>query len=619
MKKFLILSAMIAGMGITANSATINFSYANDDNVDIYGKSAKQIYDVAMMINNPALKGSKINKIQAYITSPECSDSCAVWMTKELTLDKKVNVPDIMAVNVTPVEGNFGGYPAGLLELTLSEPYEYNGEPLYIGYSLRVSNLQNDAEKYPILVSEGVNENGFFLHTEKTNLKWASQSANLNCVAVINVEIEGNFPENSLVISSVPDIIAATNESYNILANVINTGTSTVNSVGYTYSVDGETFNGTYDLPVALVNNPAITTTIEVPCEGLSETGKYVIDLKITEVNGSANEAEMAQTTTNLYLLPQRLVSRPLVEEYTGLGCGWCPRGYTGMEEISKLYGDDVVIMCYHNTFFGPDAMSISNNNPVGATSAPTATINRGSIIDPYFGTSDEFFGINYDVKAAMEQQALCDIEVIDFTVDGDQMTVSTNSIFATDLSGVNYRVGYVLTANNLSDPKWAQSNYFSGSSQYKGTPLEWWYAQDSYVYGLIFNDVVVNMKGMSGNQNTALPSEITFGEYYPMEFTLQCANIKNSVGNELPFDLNEAVINVFIIDADNNKILNANKKRIGGESGIAINKAENASVVETVYYDMAGRKISNPSNGIYVKVEKMNDGTTRNSKTIIR
>lgn len=617
MKKKLYLTSIIAAVSLSAfaQTSTITYSYANDD-VVAYGLSARQRYDVAMKINNPTLAGTKVKKINAYLTAVEGMGECSVWLTSELSLSSGNNVANIGSYEVTPVTSQYAGYEVGLLTFTLDEPYEYDGGELYVGYSVNIEEASTSYQKSPILLSNVANSDGFFLHGTRTPLKWTDYSERAGGIAVISVELEGNFPESSLSFSSISDISAAVDKPFSVTTKVVNAGSQPASTIGYSYTVNGQTFNKTLELETPVINNPASEASVSFICDPINELGNYDFSITIESVNGVANMSEHATATCSLGVLPFQIKTRPLVEEFTGLWCGYCPRGFTGMELIGEMYGDDVVIICYHND----DGMAVTNTYPVSVSGFPSASINRNGVIDPYYGSGNKDFGINDNVKQAMETVATGDINIGEVVYNDDNtLTVSTQATFSKDIPNANYRIGYVLTANGLSDPSWGQANYFKGQTSLIGTALEFWVNQGSYVYGLVYNDVALNVEGMKGVNNT-LPKEIKFGEVYENEFTIKCQEIKNLKKQDIPFELDNAVLNFFIINNSTNRIINANKLHLG-ESGVKTidRDSSDATVVGTEYYDINGRRINQPANGLFIKVDKLSDGNIKTSKVIVK
>ncbi len=62
--------------------------------------------------------------------------------------------------------------------------------------------------------------------------------------------------------------------------------------------------------------------------------------------------------------------------------------------------------------------------------------------------------------------------------------------------------------------------------------------------------------------------------------------------------------------------MLNAAKAKVGNT---AVNEigSDNKEVASTMYFDLMGRMVSNPGNGIYVKVVRYTDGSQRSFKVL--
>ena len=62
---------------------------------------------------------------------------------------------------------------------------------------------------------------------------------------------------------------------------------------------------------------------------------------------------------------------RPLIEEYTGTWCGWCPRGFTGMEMLRETFGEDFIGVAIHNQ--DPMAVLTTSQYPSNIQGFPSA------------------------------------------------------------------------------------------------------------------------------------------------------------------------------------------------------------------------------------------------------
>ena len=70
------------------------------------------------------------------------------------------------------------------------------------------------------------------------------------------------------------------------------------------------------------------------------------------------------------------------------------------------------------------------------------------------------------------------------------------------------------------------------------------------------------------------------------------------------------------VVDKATGQVLNAAKAKVGTS---AVNEItdELKEVASTTYYDLTGRRVSNPDAGIYVKVVRYTDGSQRSFKVL--
>lgn len=604
-----ILSLCIAGMaafGAFAETGTVDFTYAQTD-FTTYGKGKKEMVDVAICIDDPALQGMKLTALKAYISTTEGISETSLWGSSNLTVEKNLNVPDLFSYDVTPGTEIVGEYNFGVLEVELDEPYVLTDKPLYVGYTISVDENTTDEQKKPIVIAGGTNPNGFFLHMQKSVLKWLDYSSKANGVAYIVASIEGDFPGYSLGFKSYKPIYANDSENFQALFNVSNIGVNTVENLKYTYSVDGgETIEGTLNLLDPITPSLSLTVPVSLSFNSVTGLGPHSMTVEITEVNGQPNEAGNSVLDCLVNVIPFTPVKRPLVEEYTGLWCGYCPRGFLAMEMIAENYGNDEVSVCYHNG----DPMAVTDSYPMNIDGFPSSTIDRKSIIDPYYGSYDtEEFGISLNLEEAMDEIAIAQVHVSS-SLEGEEVNVESQVTFIQDIANANYEVGYVLIANGLTDPSWGQHNYYAGAtSDYAGTPLEVLTTWDAIQYGLVFNDVAIDTSADKGVEGS-LPASIVTNETYTGSYSFDISD------NSLVQDVNNLVIAAYVIDKNTGRIVNANKCAINSSGVKAIETTKVA--VSSEYFDLTGRKVINPANGLFIKVDKYSDGSRKASKILL-
>ena len=623
MLKKILASCILGAAAISAIAAdaSIDFTYASDE-YSIWGKGKSEIYDVAIRINDPALVGKKITSIRALLNAWEDIESTSLWLSKELTLEKvgsvKVNVPDTYSADVAPEKISLPNDKEsyGQLSASLEEPYVITEEGIYVGYSLTVPPAQKgtaltNKQSYPLLLSPGENSNGLYLRASKDFLKWMPYSDKLGACAMIYVTLEGEFAEYSVGVNSIASTYAPANKDFYVNAEITTPGANDVSSIGYTYTIGGKNFEGNLNfddpIPSSLIN----ATSVYLPIEPISELGTYTLELNINKVNGRDNENPKSSASADVTVLPYVPQHRPMLEEFTGTWCGWCTRGYYALEKLNEIYGDNIVLAAYHDG----DPMQV-DATPVKVDGYPSATLNRNGMEDPYYGKANDGFGMKKEVEESMGMTVPVDIQVkaVWGNANKTEIKVESTSTFFEDNANAGYKVGYILINNGLSGAtsNWAQSNYFAQyAANYIGTDLEVLTTWPAKVPGLIFNDVVVDVDGMLGVENS-LPSAVAFNESYASEFAYDIAS------NSIIQDKDKLYVAAFIINP-NGTILNANKAKVVSEDTSAVKGIQSGVEVSAEYYNLSGIRVEKPQNGVFVKVAKMSDGSIRTSKEIVR
>lgn len=615
MRNLFLLISFFAFFNSLAQERTLTYTYSDYNHFQQYGLVAKQRYDVAMLLSNPSLKGSKITGIKAFVASGTDFQDYSLWMASELALSNKQVVTDIAYFEVVPKEIELDGMSFGMLEISLPEPYVYDGGDIYIGYSINVPEIGTAAQKKPIIYTESFNNNGFFLHGSLAPSSWVNYTEKVGGVAAIFVELNGNFPENSLAVINLEDSVAPLGSPFNLSVNVCNTGEQDIYSLEYEYLIENKSYSGEVNLDIPISANIAQISSISLPVIPMDNLEISSVNLKINKINNVINDSPCAEGEGLILTTPYEIITKPVIEEYTGLWCGWCPRGFTAMEMLGEIYQDKVVLVCYHSG----DPMMVTYNFPMYIEGYPSASVNRKEVIDPYLGSYKTNFGINIDVEDAMTKN-FCDIKIKDYEISGENLNVSVETTFYKNINNSNYQLGCVLTANGLSDPDWGQTNSMAHQDpkDYENTSLEIWTTLPSIVYNLVFNDVAINTEGFTGIENS-LPSEIEYGVTYINTFSLKCKDLTDLGGASIPYSLDKIVFNCFVLDKETGEILNANKyPNYKYESGIEEIVDNNAVVTEISYYDINGLKKSNPEKGFYIKITKYNNGEVKTSKIII-
>lgn len=603
MKKFLLPFAAftLLAMNSTAEAGTIDFSYNSVEGPElVWGSKKAEVYDVAIFINDPVFVGAEVTGMRVLLPLKDTQvKDVKAWMSKELKIENKVNVPDILSEAATITDD--------YLDITFSKPYKITEDGVYIGYSFEVTDVSSSYAKEPVIVQYGDNENGFWFHSSRSQLKWKNMQKVLGAVSTMIVRIEGDFYDESAGVAlSGPDFIGDDTQTLGV--SIINHGTAAINNIEYTCKIADQQYAGTYsfDNPIGNVFNMRRDIDLQVACP--TETGKYPMELTITKVNGVDNKDNMRTLSCDVQVIPFVPVNRPLVEEYTGLWCGYCPRGYVALETMNELYPDEFIALAWHNG----DDMAITTRYPNSVPGFPDCYINRTTEMDPGY-IQAQWANFRTEVPIA---DVNVDVEWADDEMTSIKATAHTTFIGE---SSDSYKLSFAVVFDGLKNDSWAQSNYYAGQAgQLTGKYAELFTAGKSKVKGLIFNDVVGYYPSSDFfGINNSLPAQIVPGVTYDTEYVVNLSDAVNSNKKQISqwlSDPNEIRV-VAIIFTDSKKFVNCNTSGYLTPVSVETINGVDAEVVETVYYDLNGRKVSNPESGIFVKVDMLSNGARRTSK----
>lgn len=598
-------------MALAAYPADMTFSYNPEGNpTHGFGYDKEETYDVAILLNAPSLIGTTITGIEVELPGGDNITDASGWLSGELNL-KRVNGKYVNNPDITTAAGVLEN---GVLKVTFPEGHVIDGT-LYAGYSFTVNAL-DDATGAPVMVADGARDGGLYIHSSRTKLKWGDVTGQANGVSVLKVNLTGDFADNSAAFRSATGLYTSIEGETVLPLAVENHGGNQVKSVAYIYSVAGNTGSGSIEFETPIAAAYGASAAADINLGTIAATGDQELSITITEVNGEPNGDKAATTAIPLRVYPFLPVNRPLVEEYTGLWCGYCPRGYVALETMKELYPDQFVGIAYHSG----DDMSTEVDFPNSPDGFPAGFINRNR--------ENINLAKIYDTWPAIAATlAPCDIEVkVEWTDDSHTAVKATStSRFLSDQTNADYGISYVLVIDRLSDPSWKQSNYYAPAEGAEpqdnpDMPGDWGYLfthGTNPMTGLEFNDVALASSGSDGMQGS-IPTAITAGEEYSHVYTFDLTSLSEKATaliNQHPALMR--VIGI-IMDRKTGRAVNCvSSLNLNGENGVDEAGMEHAEIVETIYFDLQGRRVARPERGIYIKADVYSDGSCRTSKYI--
>ncbi|MBO7556967.1 MAG: hypothetical protein J6T52_00580 [Bacteroidaceae bacterium] len=600
---------------------SIIFTNATDDNINVAGSGKAETYDVAMQLTDPNLLGSYIKSIQLPIIDPEVVTNVSAWLTTELRIDDNdKNVPNLVSkqADLNVVDDN------GYVVVTLDKPYLIGEDPVFVGYTFTVTDAESDYGAMPVAICEPVSENGLFIHSDKTYLKWLNYVENYGGNSAIQVTVAGqNIKSDAAIVSQPKASFIKKGEAGEATINVINYGGNGVQSLELECEVAGQSYTTTVtlDQPISNFFGASGVATVQIPA--IAELGHYDATYKVTKVNGQPNEYADIASTGAIEVISFVPIHRALLEEYTGTWCQYCPRGFVGLEEMNRLYPNDFIGVSYHNG----DPMEImdSYSFPSDVPGFPDAWLDRVHETDAFAGDLDYYsyqFGIDQAWLQQCEVFAPADIEVrATYNEAKTQVTATSTVIFPYTVENNKYLITYILTADGLTGTSndWAQVNAYAGQ---EGWPeiMDMFTEAGSPVTNLEFCDVAImapDLFGMEGSLPATVPAE----EAQTHTYTFDLSKAVSTSGENLVQDINKLNVVALLVDSETGQVMNANKFRVTSLVGIdqfASEDDNNAASIE--FFDIAGRKLSPAqATGVVIKKIAYKDGSSKTVKVLAK
>lgn len=361
-----------------------------------------------------------------------------------------------------------GNLDKGWNDITLDTPFDIPaGADIAIGYKASF------AESGGVGYSQEVYSDGDYIYYNSGG-KWTSTGHSL-CIQAL---VEGdNMPTGELMMSGMASQIApygATEATFS--GWVRNVGANEVNAYSLRYSVDGE--EKVIDVARKLEVNATDSFSITIPA---TEKGTHKLWVAVNSVDGQPDRYLPNDTAQATLTVRDVAFRRTVVcEEFTGLWCGFCPRGLVGLELMKEAYPDNFIAVSVH----GGDALEIkdeeSNYKPYidSCTGAPMCNIDRRITGDPYNDIKNLF---------NMEQSAVNHVAytlTARWNADSTAIDVASDYYSDIDISAPDYRIAYTVTEDSITG--YSQTNYYSGNdSEFYG-----WEKKGNPTDDVVFNDV---------------------------------------------------------------------------------------------------------------------------------
>lgn len=552
-----------------------------------------EIIDVAIFVDG-SLAGMKITSISVPVTGDMTAlGNPEAFLTSKLATrnqgSQKFNAPDICSVGAE-FDGN-------VLKAVFDEPYTITEKGVYVGYSMSDGSM----EAKPVAIVPGYSDGAFWYRGSEANAKWSDIGRTTDCSSAMTVYLEGEFSPCAVALAKAEECYAADGEPSGVKVYLGNFGTDPVTTISYTVTV------GDASLSRDMTLSPEVAAKLGMPFSVVLETpvvhglGVYEAELSIDKVNGLSNAVFGNSCKTRFEVLPFVPKNNPLVEEYTGLRCGYCPGGYVILRQMHDTYGfGDFVAIAYHG-MMESGCMVHLEEWPYVPSGLPACQINRTgspSVLDiPEIWESRR--------KGIVPGEIEVDLKWED--EDKTVLSATARARFLDDVEESPYLMSFCVVADGLSNPDWVQKNSYVLKSEEEKAALTGPYwnlfvGEDATedVRGLVYDDVAVlypDQQGVAGS----LPLRLTAGQWYEASFTFNPYDIVNSKGESVIDPERLRVIAILNDTASGSVVTSASSLYPDGT-----NRAEDIVSdcdCEPVYYNLCGIRMDNPEHGIFIRI----------------
>lgn len=637
----IIIVALTMPQYLGAENQTFVFTYDYEGaSHDFFGIQRRVQIDAAMRIKDPLLVGSEILGVSVDIPTKEgcsCDPAASAWMTRELRVDGEFNQPDLIEVSGTITNYGTEESPELRLDVTFPEPYTLTEEGVYVGYSVNVTDCNIPGvgwtAKYPIVTVCDIDKpESFMIHCTKgaSTLpqkypEWVDLNESTSQALAMRVVMSGKKHETAANLQPQQTLYVAPGTTGYVYANLYNYGNTPISSIEYTYTL-GE--NGA--TPHTVTNKMVLDTPVpgqtgafgivDLPIEAPDATGRYSASIHVNKVNDMDNGYNGA-SALDIEVVPFLPVHSPLVEDYTGLWCGYCPAVYVTVKQLQDKYGTDFLPISYHvddvlqsveTRYFASDTYGL----PKVYVEDRLSELSYDNIEKTWLRLRRELAPAEINVKLYWEDRSR------------ESLRAESTVRFVYDEPDATYMLAYAMVEDGMSGPELSQRNFYTNYN-YDGAYWDLFCGQHFVVEGLVYDDVVVSCpepSGVKGSLPSIIDAEVDYNHTYVLNLkdATRKASVGETGGQSIIKDPNKLRVVVMLIDGDTGNVVNATSSVYSAEAEVIDNNSifetglTEPSVLREEYYTFEGSRLaSTPESGGMIIVRHMTDGSVRTEKTV--
>lgn len=324
-----------------------------------------------------------------------------------------------------------------------------------------------------------------------------------------------------------------TSSNNQLSVDVKNDGASPITSLDISWNDGTNNYSENFSVNIAPGQTQTINHSTQVNYSTIEEKD---IAVTINNVNGGADgNATNNSLMTKFNTMSQAGNKAVVIEESTGTWCGWCPRGTVGLDYMASTYPNSVIAVAVHNG--DPMTLPAYDSALVGVigTGWPNSGVDRKILgVDPGQASLQNAYNtqINEVVPVNLSSSS---------TIVGNTVTISAQADFYTRFSSANFRLGVIITEDNVTGTSsgYAHVNYYSGGANgpmggYENLPDPVPAAQ------MVYNHVGRALLGGFNGQAGSVPVVINDGDSASFDFNYT-----------IPANTNQQDLNVIVVLID--------------------------------------------------------------------
>lgn len=425
-------------------------------------------------------------------------------------------------------------------------------------------------------------------------------------VVSVQAIVEKDYPENAVIASDYDDVYTYPDNSANISLTLQNAGSSRVNNVDYVISVDGKAETEKH---LDLTDNDISFGDffyLTIPFNAKYDLGEHDVVVCMTKVNGAPNGCETKNANGLVWIVKNKYKHRPVIEEHTGTGCGYCPLGHQGMHNLRETFGDDFIGIALHrysNSTRDPMYIDGSSYKHIVFDGAPSARIERGEEIHPYYGSGKD---VREDYQNAINSLTYVGVDVTGYWNDDKTKVNATATVEASVPK--EYDIEYVLVADDLtgSEKTWLQSNYYNNRAQeYMPDDMKKYGSGgelgSELISGFVYDDVAIASSYSNGTNQTMPLGKLE--AYVPEKNTyIISMPVSSLLLNAINYD--KVYLIALVVDKSTGKVVNARKTAIDDITGVDGVTTETKMKLDpdAPMYSLSGLRVDSNYKGIVIQ-----------------